>query len=60
MSHHNSYKEGQLYKLGYSDAYFGKDNRDTLSEQDAVLYIAGQEKFWKEFNQVDVMKELNG
>ena len=55
MSHHNNYKEEQLYKLGYSDAYFGKDNRDTLSEQDAVLYIAGQEKFWKEFDKGEIL-----
>lgn len=54
-----NYKEEQLYKLGYSDAYFGKDDRDALSEQDAVLYIAGQEKFWIEFYGVGIMKELN-
>lgn len=50
----------QIYQQGYTDAYYGKDKSENYSELDAMIYKAGKEEFYKEFNEVDVMKELNG
>lgn len=46
------------FKQGYSDAYYGKDKRESYSGQELVEYLAGVEDFLEDY--VDVMKELNG
>lgn len=45
------------FKAGYSDAYYGKDKRDSYEGQELREYVWGVEDF---FEDLDVTKELNG
>ena len=48
------------YQKGYTDAYYGKDNSTNYTGIARMVYRQGRDKFFEEFNNIDVMKELNG
>lgn len=50
----------EVFNQGYSDAYYGKDKSGLYTGQELIEYLAGQEDFFEDLEEMDVMNELNG